>query len=196
MSDTPKPSNVSRHPDTLRRDYQPRDAEQEAAQVELLTTLFRDLGERQLVPVIIHADGRIIDGHCRVQALKAAGRDAVWVSVWRQTEPPTHEEVQAINASQSTLADTSPGAELDRWAAILAQPGWTPDKLAKALGRSVDVVTRRTRAWAKIDAPTRETLKQKAAPVAAIVEAGKAADARRKLKQAERAMAGGDCSDD
>jgi ParB-like chromosome segregation protein Spo0J len=129
--------------------------------VAFLAACFRDLGERQLVPILAQEDGRIVDGHCRWKALQAAGATHALVVAWSGKNPPTPEQVARINATQSHVEPA--GDTLERWRRLLDDHGWTVERLADAIGRSASKVRDAVAAWRKVPAPIKEADKAKPA---------------------------------
>lgn len=160
MAAIPRPARVPL--DSLRPGIQPRPAGSEAAQVAFLAACFRDLGERQLVPILAMPDGTIVDGHCRWKALREAGVETALVVAWSGKQPPTPEQVARINATQSHVEPA--GDTLERWRSLVDEHGWTVERLAEAVSRSAGKVQRAIAAWRKI--PEADKVADRAKPAA------------------------------
>lgn len=159
----------------LRPWKQPRSPESQAQQVAFLAACFRDLGEKQLVPVIAMSDGRIVDGHCRFLALQEAGVTKVRVVGWAGKKEPTDEQVARINATQSAIP---PAAEtLEKWRKLVDEHGWTVERLAEAVGKSSDKLAREIASWRRLPAAVKSKARETGMSKEAILKAAKEATA-------------------
>jgi hypothetical protein len=155
----------------LRPWKQPRSPESQAQQVAFLAACFRDLGEKQLVPIIAMADGRIVDGHCRFLALREAGVQDVRVVGWSGKKEPTDEQVARINATQSAIP---PAAEtLEKWRRLVDEHGWTVERLAEAVGKSSRTLREEIAAWRNLPDAAKAQAKDAGASKAEILKAAK-----------------------
>jgi hypothetical protein len=158
---------------SLKRWRQPRTPESEKAQVEFLTACFKHLGEKQLVPIIIMSDGRIVDGHCRWLALKAAGRNKAWVVVWPDNRPdPTTRDIEQINLTQKHVEPSS--KYFTRIHTLYTEHGWSVRKIARALDKDEANVGKELRAWDKLSETEKEKVRKENPSRKAVVNGARA----------------------
>lgn len=161
---------------SLKRGHQPRNKEDEAAQVARLRGYFL-AGEVQLVPIITHK-GSIVDGHCRWEAMKGCG-GKVWSVEWHGDKPPTMEEVRRINSTQAAIPAI---VKVERVRRRIAK-GDTLEQIAKEDGTSPEKLKRKLANVEKVE-------KAGTVDLASASQAAIDKEAARLTKEADKAKAG------
>jgi hypothetical protein len=139
------------NPRTLRRinpDYRKRDTPEYLTYLSWLGNDMADRGQRQDVLVCTDPDGvdRVLDGQTRCDAAGLCGLD-IWIR--RIVAGSRGEQICETYLGNSAHRDFDRVEEMAYWQELIVANNWTRSQLAKAIGKSESVISKRLSLHAK-----------------------------------------------